>query len=141
MWVSNTSLALFHLLGITQLNSILSLRAAGLPFEFLFLHLKLCFLCGWKNCGTETSPQVCSTLSSYSQKPHQYVQCIYCFVLFLPASGRHAEHFTDHLLFNVKNNSLQLPVHNTVKKKNQRKVFFLKLWWFKLNHFYLKTLL
>lgn len=125
MWVSNTSLTLSHLLGITQLNSILSLRAAGLPFEFLFLHLKLCFLCGWKNCGTETSPQVCSTLSSYSQNPHQYVHCIYCFVLFLPASRRRAEHFTDHLLFNVKNNSLQLSVHNTVKKKIKEKCFSL----------------
>lgn len=124
MWISNTSLTLSQLQGITQLNSILSLWAAKLPFEFLFLYLNLCFLCVWENRGAETSSQVCSTLDRYSQRPRQYVQCVCCFVLLLLAAGRSAEHFTDHLLFNVKNNSLQLPVHNTVGKNKTKKVFF-----------------
>lgn len=41
------------------------------------------------------------------------ISTVYCFALLLPASGKHEECFTDHLLFNIKNNSLvhlQLPV-------------------------------
>lgn len=117
MWINNTSLTFSQLLGITKLNSILSLWAAELPFEFLFLYLSLCFLCGWKNYGAETSSQVCSTLGRYSQRPRQYVKGIYCFVLLLPAAGRCVENFTDHLLFYVRSTSLQLSVHNTVQRK------------------------
>lgn len=122
MWISNTHLTLPHFKGITQLNSIPSLQTAGFQFEFLFLCLNFCFLCDWRNSGGETA-FILSMLNTCQVLTKIMLICTaYCFAPLLLASWKH-EHFTDHLLFNVKNNPLvplQLPVYSTGKKKKKK---------------------